>query len=604
MSRGNRGWDGLWRAFAGQDRKTLQRWAALWLALVALGWFYLIPRYLAAQEKKSDPPKATPAPAAPTTPDAPASRRDPSGRSTGDRSFAQDAAERPFIPNPGPTPDRRDFTSEADYAEALAVWEQRNKELTEFNELAKKEPLSLKLADSVGHNRSGINMTWILMTGMLVMFMQAGFALVETGLCRAKNAAHTMAMNFMIYPLGMLGFYVCGFAFMFGGVGSVGTVGGPPVMDGMLTINGWNLLGTKGYFLAGQYYDASVFAIFFFQMVFMDTTATIPTGACAERWKFASFMVYGLAVGTIMYPVYGNWVWGGGWCSQLGFRKGLGHGTCDFAGSSVVHLQGGVIAFWFARMLGPRTGKFNKDGSANVIPAHNMPMVMLGTFILAFGWFGFNPGGSLAGTDLRNAMSVVNTMLASATAALATTLWVWRVRGNKPDPSFMCNGMLAGLVAITAPCAFVNSFSACIIGIVAGVLVVEGVFFIERTLRIDDPVGAIAIHGLNGVWGLLSLGLFADGTYGEGLNGVPGRVTGLFYGDKGQFIAQLIGAAACITYVSLISIVVFKAISAITGGSQRPDVAVEVDGLDIPEMGCLGYCGVVLDKASESPVSR
>jgi Amt family ammonium transporter len=448
-------------------------------------------------------------------------------------------------------------------------------------------------------------MTWILVTGMLVMFMQAGFALVETGLCRAKNAAHTMAMNFMIYPLGMLGFYVCGFAFMFGGAGSVATLGGPAVMDGMWAVNGWNILGTKGFFLTGNFYDTSVFAIFFFQMVFMDTTATIPTGACAERWKFSSFVLYGVAIGTVMYPVYGNWVWGGGWCSQLGAKMGLGHGTCDFAGSSVVHLQGGVIAFWFAKLLGPRIGKFNKDGSPNAIPAHSIPMVMLGTFILAFGWFGFNPGGSLAGTDLRNAMSVVNTMLASATGAMATMLWMWKVRGSKPDPSMMCNGMLAGLVAITAPCAFVNSVSACIIGLVSGILVVEVVFLVERKLKIDDPVGAIAVHGSNGLWGILSVGLFADGTYGDGINGVSGKgVTGLFYGDAGQFAAQCIGAGACIVYLTIASIVIFKVIAMMTGGTQRPDPAVEVDGLDIPEMGCLGYCGIVMDKASESPISR
>jgi Amt family ammonium transporter len=231
-------------------------------------------------------------------------------------------------------------------------------------------------------------------------------------------------------------------------------------------------------------------------------------------------------------------------------------------------------------------------------------MVVLGTFILAFGWFGFNPGGSLAGTDLRNSVSVVNTMLASAFGALATTLWVWKVRGHKPDPTFMCNGMLAGLVAITAPCAFVNSLNASLIGAVAGILVVEAVFFLERRLRIDDPVGAISIHGVNGLWGVLALGLFADGTYGEGLNGVPGRVRGLFYGDGGQLVAQVIGAGACITYLSIASLVVFKTISAMTGGTQRPDVAVEVEGLDIPEMGCMGYCGIVMDKASESPVSR
>ncbi|MBI3858577.1 MAG: ammonium transporter, partial [Planctomycetes bacterium] len=459
-----------------------------------------------------------------------------------------------------------------------------------------------KLAGAVGKNRAGINMMWTLITGFLVMFMQAGFAMVESGLCRAKNISHTMAMNFMIYPLGMLGFYVCGFAFMFGNFGSAATMGGPGVMDGVLAVGGWNLIGTKGFFLQGEFYDMSVFALFFFQMVFMDTTATIPTGAAAERWKFSAFMLYGVALGTIMYPVYGNWVWGGGWCAQLGSKLGLGHGTVDFAGSSVVHLQGGVIAFWFAKMIGPRVGKYNKDGSANPIPAHNIAMCVIGTFILAFGWFGFNPGSSLAGSDLRNAASVVNTMLASATGAMAATLWIWKVRGNKPDTSMMCNGMLAGLVAITAPCAFVGSFSACIIGLVAGILVVESVFFIERKLRIDDPVGAISVHGANGLWGVLSVGIFADGSYGDPWNNVTGPVKGILFGDAGQLAAQAIGGLACITYVSIASIVVYKVIDAIVG--NRVSAEVEVEGLDVPEMGCVGYCGVVMDKSSESPVSR
>src|SRR5258706_886028 len=358
----------------------------------------------------------------------------------------------------------------------------------------------------------------------------------------------------------MIGFYICGFAFMFGGnSGAAGTMAGSSaIMDGVWAINGWNLLGTKGFFLQGNFYDTSVFALFFFQMVFMDTTATIPTGAAAERWKYSAFMLYSCALGMIMYPIYGNWVWGGGWCSQLGAKMGLGHGTVDFAGSSVVHLQGGVIAFWFAKMLGPRVGKYNKDGSANVIPPHNIAMCVIGTFILAFGWFGFNPGSSLGGSDLRNAMSVVNTMLASATGAMAATLWVWKVRGNKPDTSMMCNGMLAGLVAITAPCAFVGSASACLIGLVAGIIVVESVFFIERKLKVDDPVGAISVHGANGLWGVLSVGIFADGSYGDAWNSVPGMVKGILAGDAGQLAAQAIGALACITYVSIISIVVYK----------------------------------------------
>ena len=467
------------------------------------------------------------------------------------------------------------------------------------------QPTLLEVANAVGHNKVAINVMWTLLAGFLVMFMQAGFAMVETGLTRAKNVAHTMAMNFMIYPLGMLGFYVCGFALMFGGVGALGTMGG---FDGLnqefsITLLGktFGLFGTKGFFLQGGY-DVAVYALFLFQMVFMDTTATIPTGAMAERWKYSAFFLYGLAVGTIIYPIYGNWVWGGGWLSQLGKNFGLGHGHVDFAGSSVVHMCGGVIAMVGAWVLGPRIGKYNHDGSPNAIPGHSIPMAMIGTFILAFGWFGFNPGSTLAGTDLRIAIVATNTMLASATGAVAATLWMWMVRGKNPDPSMMCNGMLAGLVAITAPCAFVNSVSACIIGLISGLLVVEAAFFIERKMRIDDPVGAIAVHGVNGAWGVLSLGLFADGTYGDGWNGVAGPVKGLFYGDSSQFVAEVVGVAANFIYVGLISLVVFKVIEMIVG--NRVDPATEVEGLDIPEMGVRGYVGIKLDKFSETPFSK
>jgi Amt family ammonium transporter len=467
------------------------------------------------------------------------------------------------------------------------------------------EPTMGELANAVGHNRVAINMVWVLITGFLVMFMQAGFAMVEAGMTRAKNVAHTMAMNFMIYPLGMLGFYVCGFALMFGGMGAIGTMGGFAGLNQEFTINlfgkSFGLFGTKGFFLTGVY-DVAVFALFLFQMVFMDTTATIPTGSMAERWKYASFFIYGLFVGTIIYPVYGNWVWGGGWLSQLGKNFALGHGHVDFAGSSVVHLTGGVIAFIGAWILGPRIGKYNRDGSPNAIPGHNIPMAIIGTFILAFGWFGFNPGSTLAGTDLRISVVAVNTMLASATGAIMSTLWMWFVRGKKPDPSMMCNGMLAGLVAITAPCAFVNSASACIIGLISGVLVVEAAFFIERKLKVDDPVGAIAVHGCNGAWGCLALGLFADGTYGDGWNGVAGTVRGLFYGDASQLFAQCIGVISNIAYVGFLSFAVFKLIDKMVG--NRADARAEMDGLDIPEMGVPGYIGVKLDKAAETPLSR
>ena len=467
-------------------------------------------------------------------------------------------------------------------------------------------PTMGEIANAVGHNKVAINMMWTLITGFLVMFMQAGFAMVETGLTRAKNVAHTMAMNFMIYPLGMLGFYICGFAFMFGGLGAIGTMGGFDGLNHEFTIpflgKTFGLFGLKGFFLGKDVYDVSVFALFLFQMVFMDTTATIPTGAMAERWKYSAFFIYGWFVGTIIYPIYGNWVWGGGWLAMLGQNFHLGHGHVDFAGSSVVHMTGGVLAIVGAWVLGPRIGKYNRDGSPNPIPGHNIPMAIIGTFILAFGWFGFNPGSTLAGTDLRIAVVATNTMLASATGAVAATLWMWLIRTKKPDPSMMCNGMLAGLVAITAPCAFVNSMSACIIGLISGVLVVEAAFFIEGILKIDDPVGAIAVHGVNGAWGVLSLGLFADGTYGDGWNGVAGTVKGLFYGDASQFTAECIGVLANIIYVGLIGLIVFKLIDIVIGMRVKP--ADEVDGLDIPEMGVPGYVGVKLDKFSETPMAK
>lgn len=468
------------------------------------------------------------------------------------------------------------------------------------------KPTIDELTNSVGHNRVSINMVWLLITGFLVMFMQPGFAMVETGLTRAKNVSHTMGMNFLVYPLGMLGFYVCGFALMFGGLGSLGTLGGFASLNHEVSIHlfgkEFGIFGGTGFLLSGRSYDVAIFGLFLFQMVFMDTTATIPTGAMAERWKFIAFVLYGCFVGTIIYPIYGNWVWGGGWLAMLGKNFTLGHGHVDFAGSSVVHMTGGVLALVGAWLLGPRIGKYNEDGTPNAIPGHNIPMAVIGTFILAFGWFGFNAGSTLAGTDLRITVIAVNTMLASATGAMAATLWMWCVRTKKPDTSMMCNGMLAGLVAITAPCAFVNSMSACFIGLVAGILVVESVYFVERKLRIDDPVGAISVHGVNGTWGCLSLGLFADGTYGDGWNGVAGTVKGLFYGDASQFLAQSIGVITNIIYVALIGLVVFKLIDILVGSRAEPDA--ELDGLDIPEMGTPGYCGIILDKLSETPQSK
>jgi Amt family ammonium transporter len=521
---------------------------------------------------------------------------DPAGINTGV------AADVPGFVVSAPADLSADDKKDKDKAKA---YDDAKKAFDDYTKQASVEPLAVKLADGVGHNRVAINFMWTLITGFLVMFMQAGFALVETGLCRAKNSSHTMAMNFMIYPMGMLGFYLCGFAFMFGGIGAIGTMGGYGGLNHEITwtIFGkpFGILGWKGFLLQGAGYDTAAFALFLFQMVFMDTTATIPTGAAAERWKFSAFMLYGCAIGTIMYPLFGNWVWGGGWLSQLGVNFGLGHGHCDFAGSSVVHMQGGVIALIFAWLIGPRHGKYKDGKVVNPIVPHNIPMVMLGTFILAFGWFGFNPGSTLAGTDLRIATIAVNTMLAGSTAALASTLYMWWFKTKKPDPSMMCNGMLAGLVAITAPCAFVSAGGASIIGIIAGILVVEAVFFFDNR-GIDDAVGAISVHGVNGAWGCLSIGFFADGTYGDGFNGVAGNVTGLFYGGGlSQFWAELIGVTTCFVTLSALSLFVYFLVEKTVG--NRVSKEVEIQGLDLPEMGAPGYSGMVMDHKAETPVT-
>jgi len=442
-----------------------------------------------------------------------------------------------------------------------------------------------------GHNKIAINIMWTLIAGFLVMFMQAGFALVETGFTQKKNVAHTMGMNFLVYGLGMFGFWVCGFALMFGGALNVATLGGAPGViphEYIVHMFGhdFGIAGTVGFFLNSKVYDVGVFTLFLFQMVFMDTTATIPTGSMAERWSFKSFLIFGLFISMFVYPIFGNWVWGGGWLSQLGVNFHLGHGHVDFAGSSVVHMVGGVAALAGAIVIGPRIGKYGKDGTVNTIPGHNIPMALLGTFILAFGWFGFNPGSTLAGGDYRISIVAVNTMMAGTAATLAVLL-VMYAKGQKPDPGMLANGLLAGLVAITAPCAFVNSIGSVIIGAIAGCLVYFAYNFVDRKLKIDDPVGAFAVHGVNGAWGVLSLGLFADGSYGDGWNGVPGTVKGLFYGDASQFGAQVIGTLTCAIFVFPVMYFFFKISNKIT--PIRVPAAVEEAGLDIAEMGVHGY---------------
>ncbi len=435
-----------------------------------------------------------------------------------------------------------------------------------------------------------LNFVWVLVAGFLVMLMQLGFCMVESGFTRAKNAAHTAAMNFMVYGVAMMAYWAFGFALQAGGVGTLGGLGTfEGAKEAMLTLGGkdWGLIGTQGFFLTGVAYTAPVFAYFLFQMVFMDTTATIPTGALAERWKFSSFLVFTIFIGGLIYPIYANWVWGGGWLSQLGSNAGLGHGHVDFAGSSVVHMTGGVMALVTAKLLGARRGKFNADGSPNAIPGHNIPMAIFGTFVLCFGWFGFNAGSTLLGTDIRIGVIATNTMLAGAAGSIAAMFYVWR-RYGKPDPSMLANGVLAGLVAITAPCAFVTAPAAVLIGAIAGVLVCWAVTFIERTLRIDDPVGAISVHGVCGLWGILALGLFADGTYGDGWNGVAGNVTGLLYGDSGQLVAQAIGGFTNIVVVGVLSYLAWVLTGAIVRGN-RVSPEVEELGLDVPEVGAVAY---------------
>lgn len=433
----------------------------------------------------------------------------------------------------------------------------------------------------------GANYTWIMICAFMVFFFQCGFAMVETGFCRAKNAAHTMTMNFMVFLVGAIGYFLVGFALQFGGSGGAAGLGsGGAALDAMLSIPGiGGIIGYKG-FLLGNTYDAGIYALFFFQMVFMDTTVTIPTGSMAERVKYSAVVITSFFISMFLYPFFGNWVWGGGWLATLGQNFGLGHGVVDFAGSAVVHSMGGMIALSGAIVIGPRIGKFKKDGTAKAFPGHNIPMAIIGTIILFFCWFSFNAGSTLNSSDFRLSVVATNTMIAGAIGGLAAMMYMW-VKYGKPDPSMTANGALAGLVAITAPCAFVNGISAFIIGLIAGLLVCVAVPFVENILKLDDPVGAISVHCINGLWGVISLGLFADGSYGDGLNGVEGGVTGLFYGDASQLGAQLVAVLVLFIWGFGVSYIFFRLLDRFWGLRVNPED--ELAGLDIPEMGVLAY---------------
>mgnify|MGYP001033213845 CR=1 FL=1 len=330
------------------------------------------------------------------------------------------------------------------------------------------EPTLEEVGAAVGHLSVATNIFFVTVGMALIFFMQAGFMLVETGFCRGKNAAHVAMTNFVIFAVGALAYWAIGFGLQFGSFGPIGLLGGAQgVLDGdAFTLFGQAFAGTKGFFLGSLgdgTLDVGAFAFFLFQMVFMDTAATIVTGGMAERWKFSAFIPFGVYMAVFTYPLYGMWIWGGGWLAQLGANFGLGNGAVDFAGSGVVHMVGGSLALVGAIVIGPRIGRFNKDGSANAMPGHNIPMGILGTIILVFGWMGFNGMSTLSAGDLRFSVIIVNTMLAGAAGCIAAMFLVWKLWGH-PDPSMSANGMLAGLVAITAPCAYVSVPMSLVIG--------------------------------------------------------------------------------------------------------------------------------------------
>lgn len=479
--------------------------------------------------------------------------------------------------------------------------------------LAFATPAFAQDADPVVVLGQRVNLMWIVIGAALVIFMQAGFAMVETGFCRARHATHVVSTNFMVFGLGFVAFFLIGYSLMFGGYSYM--VPGfdfgydQPVGDALLKFGDWVFLwkgGFAGSFFNGDNlaYSGAVLGFFLYMVAFMDTTATIPTGSMAERWRWKSFVVWGLFCGALFYPLFGAWTWGGGWLSQLGNNLGLGNGYVDFAGSGVVHAMGGVAALAGAVVLGPRVGKFGKDGKPRGLPGHSIPMALLGTFILLFGWFGFNAASTLASSDPQLATVAANTAIAGAFGSVLAMFWAtWRL--GKPDPGMMANGLLAGLVAVTAPCAFIDPWAAALVGIVAGVLVIEAILFIERRLKVDDPVGAIAVHGVCGVLGVIWVGLFANGKYGIdaiapgiGWNGTSNNlspdgaangVTGLFYGDGGQLVAQLIGVATIIVVMGGIAFAFFKIQDKLTKGGIRSDREDEINGLDLPEMGVHAY---------------
>jgi Amt family ammonium transporter len=399
---------------------------------------------------------------------------------------------------------------------------------------------------------------WVLIAAVLVIFMQAGFALVEAGLTRAKNVSNIFMKNLVDFLLGVIAFATVGFAIAFG--------------------PGNDFFGTEGWFLNPNTFEAgwlnlSLPTFFIFQVAFAATAATIVSGAMAERTKFKAYFIYSFFISALIYPVVVHWVWGGGWLYQLSTPY---H---DFAGSSIVHMTGGVAALMGAAILGPRLGKYGADGKPRAIPGHSIPFAILGVFNHFIGWFGFNPGSELA-ADAAVPAIAVTTLLAGCVGGVTAILTIW-LKTGKPDVAMAGNGVLAGLVGITAGCGAVNNWAAALIGGVAGVIVVFSVFFFDR-IKIDDPVGAISVHGVCGAFGTICVGLFAR----EDVEGFWSQ--GLFYGGGAdQLISQIIGVVAIAAFVAVASGALFLAIKATVG--LRVAEYEEIEGLDVHEHGAPGY---------------
>ncbi|HSH13443.1 MAG TPA: ammonium transporter, partial [Desulfurivibrionaceae bacterium] len=424
----------------------------------------------------------------------------------------------------------------------------------------------------MSNSKIALDTLWTLIAAFLVMFMAAGFALLESGFCRSKNTVNILAKNFVVYAVTAIAFLVVGFGIMFGnGNGFMG-------LEGLWFLSGPDNSPATGDLYKGVYSAISWTGIpleakFLFQMVFAGTAATIVSGAVAERIKFSAFFLFSFLMGALLYPITGHWIWGGGWLAE--------RGMWDFAGSTVVHSVGGWAALAGAIMLGPRLGKFTKDGRINPIPGHNLTSATLGVFILWFGWFGFNPGSTMAADWGAIGHIAATTNTAAAAGVVSATLAAWVLLG-KPDLTMALNGGVAGLVAITAPCAFVSLGSSLAIGLIAGILVVLSVLAFDR-IKMDDPVGAVSAHLTCGAWGTLAVGLFAQDKFSPGTTG-----NGLFFGGGSElFVAQLIGVLAVGAFIFPVSMVGWALLKGLVGIRVSPEE--EMEGLDMGEHGLMAY---------------